>query len=894
MTQELMLIDGSSYLFRAYHALPPLTNTAGEPTGAIYGVVSMLRKLLADNKTKNIAMIFDPKGKNFRDDLYPAYKANRKETPDDLVAQIKPLFEIITALGFPLVIVDGYEADDVIATLAKQATEQGLKVLISTNDKDLAQLVNDNITLINTMTNKIMDHDGVIEKFGVPPSAIIDYLILVGDSVDNVPGVPSVGPKTAAKWLQQYGTLDNIIAHASEIKGKVGDNLRNTIPQFEVSRLLISLKYDVAMPFQVSDLCLSTPQKTKLIELYRRFEFKTWLAELLADDSCVAATSQEACYDTILDEQHFSTWLEQLQNAELFAFDTETNGLDYMEADLIGVSFAITANKAAYCPVGHDYEGAPKQLSRDYVLAKLKPLLENEKQIKVGQNLKFDMSILARYDIELKGGVFDTMLESYVLNSTSNQHDMDTLALKHLGFKTVTFEEIAGKGAKQKTFNQIDLAQASHYAAEDADITLQLHLKLWPKLKTIETLKNIFEKIEIPLYPILSKMERRGVLVDKHLLKQQSLHMTNRISEIQNEAYIQANQIFNLNSPKQLREILFEQQGLPVLKKTPEGDPSTAEAVLEELADDYQLPKLILEHRRLSKLKSTYADRLPEQINQHTGRVHTSYHQAITSTGRLSSSDPNLQNIPIRHEAGRQIRQAFIAPKGYKLVAIDYSQIELRIMAHLAKDPGLLQAFAKGWDIHRATAAEVFGSSLDEVSDENRRRAKAINFGLIYGMSAFGLAKQLGIEKNDAQNYINLYFTRYPKVKLYMDETRKQAHANGFVATIMGRRLYLPEINARNHMRMQAAERAAINAPMQGSAADIIKMAMIRIDQWLRQNKPDVFMIMQVHDELVFEVAEYQLEQVVPKLEQLMCEDIGLEVPLVVATGIGSNWDQAH
>jgi len=898
--KPLILVDGSSYLYRAFHALPPLANTHGEPTGAVYGVVNMLRKLLKDYQPEKIAVVFDAKGKTFRDELYPAYKAHRPTMPEDLQKQIEPVHTVVRAMGLPLVMIEGVEADDVIATLAQQAVAQNIPVVISTGDKDFAQLVNGHITLVNTMSNTVLDRAAIKEKFGVMPEQIIDYLTLVGDSVDNIPGVPNVGPKTAAKWLEQYSTLDNLIANADKIIGKVGNNLRASLEQLPLTRCLVTIKQDVVLPIHFDNLIRTAVDKNTLRELFARLEFKTWLreleesADLQPELQSIDPPERQQNYSTIFTEQELLSWLEELNKAELFSLDTETTSLDYMNAEIVGMSFAINASKAAYVPVAHDYPGAPEQLSRNFVLEKLKPLLEDEHKKKIGHHMKYDMNVLGNYAIQLNGVAFDTMMESYVLNSVSNRHDMDTVALKYLNYQTVHFEDIAGKGAKQLTFNQIALEQAAPYAAEDADITLRLHQTLWPQLKENAELANVFTQIEMPLVPILSSIERCGVLIDANLLHQQSKELAARLLELETEAYQLAGNVFNLSSPKQLQVILYDKLGLPVLEKTPTGQPSTSEAALQELALTYPLPKLILEYRSLSKLKSTYTDRLPEQINARTGRVHTSYHQAAVATGRLSSSDPNLQNIPVRTEEGRRIRQAFIAPAGYKIVAADYSQIELRIMAHLSQDPGLLNAFSKGLDIHKATAAEILDIPLDQVTPEQRRSAKAINFGLIYGMSAFGLAKQLGIPRQAAQEYMERYFARYPKVKEYMENTRQQAHTNGYVTTLFGRRLNLPEINSRNMARQKATERAAINAPLQGTAADIIKIAMINVYNAFGKNQLAARMIMQVHDELVCEVKIEQLDQTISLMKTCMTQAASLEVPLVVEVGIGNNWDQAH
>jgi len=900
-SSPLILVDGSSYLYRAFHALPALSNSKGKPTGAIYGVVNMLRKLLHQYQPRLIAVVFDAKGKTFRDDIYPEYKANRPPMPDELSTQIEPLHNIIRAMGIPLLMVEGVEADDVIGTLAAQAAGQGMDTLISTGDKDMAQLVNEHVTLVNTMTDSVMDPAGVVDKFGIKPEQIIDYLALVGDSVDNIPGVPKVGPKTAAKWLNEYGTMTDVIQHADEIKGKVGENLRNSLDQLPLSYQLATIKCDVELEVGPKQLQRESADEDKLRELYGEMEFKTWLSELLSnaaeEPSSQAQTKHKKPtidYQTILSQEQLSAWLQKLNSATLFAFDTETTSLDYMQAQIVGMSFCVNEGEAAYLPMAHDYSGAPQQLSREVVLAQMRPLLEDANKAKLGQNLKYDMSILANHGIELKGIQHDTMLESYVLDSTATRHDMDSLALKYLGHKTIHFEDIAGKGKNQLTFNEIEVEKAAVYAAEDADICLRLHNVLWPKLSGVKSIQKLYQTIEMPLVPVLSRIERNGVLIDAPMLLQQSKQLAKGMLEIEQQAFDIAGGKFNLGSPKQIQEILYQRLKLPVLKKTPTGQPATSEDVLQDLALDYPLPKLILEYRSMSKLKSTYTDRLPEQINPETGRVHTSYHQAVASTGRLSSADPNLQNIPIRSDEGRRIRQAFVAGEGKQIVAADYSQIELRIMAHLSGDAGLLKAFASGEDIHRATAAEVFGVEPEQVSQEERRRAKAINFGLIYGMSAFGLSRQLGISRSDAQSYVDLYFERYPGVKAFMDRTRTEAHDSGFVETVYGRRLYLPEINSGNRQRRQYAERTAINAPMQGTAADIIKMAMIETDAWIRSSGCDIKMVMQVHDELVFEVGEADLEQCKTQIEKSMTGVANLNVPLQVDVGVGSNWDEAH
>lgn len=890
-----VLVDGSSYLYRAFHALPPLMNSKGEPTGAVYGVINMLRKLIREQKPTYIAVVFDAKGKTFRDDLYEKYKANRSAMPDDLQVQIEPLYDIIKAMGLPILAVEGVEADDIIGTLAVKAKQMGMTTIISTGDKDLAQLVTDGITLVNTMTDTIYDRTKVLEKFGVGPEGIVDYLTLVGDSVDNIPGVPGVGPKTAAKWLNEYGSLDQIIEKAQEIKGKVGDNLREFLPQIPLTRELVTIKQDLDLVINLEQLKPAPADNETLRKLFTWLEFKTWLAELLSAPSLHDEHKEtKKNYQTIFTEQEFKTWLQQLNQTKFFAFDIETNSLDYMTAEIVGLAFSLEAKKAVYIPFAHDYTGAPEQLNREWVLQQLKPILEDPNYKKVGHNLKFDKSVLLNYGIHLHGIEFDTMLESYVLDSTGTRHNMDSLALKYLGYRTIHFEDIAGKGVKQLTFNQIPMDLAAAYAAEDADITLQLHQALWPRITENKGLEKTLQEIEIPLLSVLAHMERRGVLVDAKLLARQSHDITERLVVLEEQVCREAGHFFNLSSPKQLQEILFQKLNLPVLEKTPTGQPSTAESVLQELALQYNLPKLILEHRSLSKLKSTYTDRLPEQINSKTGRVHTCYQQAVAATGRLSSTDPNLQNIPIRNEEGRKIRQAFIAAPGCKIVAADYSQIELRIMAHIAQDENLLNAFAKGLDIHAATAAEVLGVSLDQISAEQRRSAKAINFGLIYGMSVFGLAKQLGVEREAAQAYMDLYFARYPKVKKYMEQTRQQAHKKGYVETISGRRLNLPEINSRNLQRQRAAERAAINAPLQGTAADIIKTAMITLDQALQKSNLNAHMILQVHDELVFEIAEKDIPAAVELIRTHMVQAGNLCIPLVVDIGIGQNWDEAH
>jgi len=923
----VILVDGSSYLYRAFHALPPLTNSKGKPTGAVKGVINMMRRMQKDYPQSTVVVVFDAKGKTFRDDLYADYKAQRPPMPDDLRLQIEPIHNIIQAMGLPMLIIDGVEADDVIGTLALQATAAQQPVIISTGDKDIAQLVNEHITLINTMTNTYLDRAGVIEKFGIPPELIIDYLALLGDKSDNIPGVPGVGEKTALGLLQGIGGLDAIYSRLDDVGTLDFRGAKTMAAKLEEHKALAYLSYqlatiktDVEMPLHIGDLKNGTPDNDQLLALFQDMEFKSWVEEALAGSNGAAVAQPSAAkatekdpekasqepaqpigkatlvkdYQTVLTEAHFADWLERLNTADLIAVDTETTSLDYMKAELVGVSVAVTPGQAAYIPFAHDYMGAPQQLSRDFVLEQLKPLLENPQINKVGQNLKYDMSVLAQHGINLQGIAFDTMLESYVLDSVATRHDMDSLALKYLNETTISFADVAGKGAAQITFNQVALEQAGPYAAEDADITLRLHQALWPQLVAEPTLATVFSDIELPLVPVLSRIERTGALVDSTLLFQQSQELDERLAELETEAWDLAGQQFNLASPKQLGEILFDKLGIPVLKKTEKGAPSTKEEVLQELALDYPLPKVLLEHRGLAKLKSTYTDKLPVMINSTTGRIHTSYHQAGTATGRLSSSDPNLQNIPIRSAEGRRVRQAFIAAPGHKLVAADYSQIELRIMAHLSEDPSLLAAFKSGQDIHRATAAEVFGVATDEVTADQRRSAKAINFGLIYGMSAFGLARQLTIGRKQAADYIELYFARYPGVQNYMNTIRHTAAERGYVETIFGRRLYLPEINARNGMRRQAAERTAINAPMQGTAADIIKRAMVSVDDWLRQGTLKSRMIMQVHDELVLEVPESELQLIQAGLIQRMESAAELLVPLVVDVGVGDNWDEAH
>ena len=924
----LVLVDGSSYLYRAFHAFPPLTNSAGEPTGAMYGVLNMLKSLISQVQPSHIAVVFDAKGKTFRDEMFEQYKSHRPPMPDDLRKQIQPLHDIIRALGIPLLVIEGVEADDVIGTLAVAASKANQKVLISTGDKDMAQLVDDNIMLINTMNNTLLDREAVIEKYGIPPELIIDYLALMGDSADNIPGVAGVGEKTALGLLQGIGSMAEIYANLDKvaelpIRGakKLGDKLLAEKEMADLSYRLATIKTDVALDITPEQLTLGASNNDQLTEYFGRYEFKRWLNEVMngadsitnnneqptkinhyqatpaltqdnSDEALPAIQIDRSRYETLLTEADLNRWVEKLKQAKLFALDTETDNLDYMAANLVGISFALENGEAAYLPLQLDYLGAPKTLEKTTALTLLKPVLENPAIQKVGQNFKYDLTIFARNGIDVQGVAFDTMLESYVLNSTG-RHNMDDLAKRYLGHQTISFEEIAGKGKNQLTFNQIPLEKAAEYAAEDADVTMKLQQVLWEKLSKEPTLEKLFKEMELPLLGVLSRMERRGVLIDSDALFLQSNEIANRLSELEEQAYVLAGQPFNLASTKQLQEILFDKLGLPVIQKTPKGAPSTNEEVLEELAFSHELPKVLVEHRGLSKLKSTYTDKLPQMVNPQTGRVHTSYHQAVTATGRLSSSDPNLQNIPIRNEEGRRIRQAFIAREGFTVVAADYSQIELRIMAHLSQDQGLINAFTQGKDIHRSTAAEIFGVTLDEVTSEQRRNAKAINFGLIYGMSAFGLSRQLGIGRADAQSYMDLYFKRYPGVQTFMHDIREKAKAQGYVETLFGRRLYLPDINSSNGMRRKAAERVAINAPMQGTAADIIKRAMIQLDQKL-QNDPDIAMIMQVHDELVFEVRSEKVAFYSELIKTQMESAADLVVPLIVDVGQGTNWDEAH
>jgi len=889
--EPLILVDGSSYLYRAYHALPPLSTSDGEPTGALYGVANMLRKLVADYHPQHMAVVFDAPGPTFREDLYAEYKANRPPMPDDLSVQVEPLQALVQAMGLPLLVVPGVEADDVIATLARRAEAEGMHVVISTGDKDLAQLVDDAISLVNTMSDTRLDEPGVRERFGVPPERIADYLALVGDTIDNVPGVPKVGPKTAAKWLQQYGSLDEVIAHADEIGGKVGENLRAHLEQLPASRELVEVRQDVALDMSPEALTVGSPDRERLLSLLRRFELRSLVREYETHDAEPAEVAEALDYRAVTTDADLGQWLARLQQAPLMAFDTETTSLNYIDARVVGLSLALEPGHAVYVPLAH--HGA-EQLDRDAALARLRPLLEDPERPKLGHNLKYDRNVLVNHGIDLAGIRHDTMLESYVLSSTATRHDLDSLAERYLGHRNISYETVAGKGAQQLRFDEVDLEQAVPYACEDADIALRLHRYLWPQLEAQPRQRELYEAIEIPLVPVLSRMECHGVRVDAERLSEQGVELAERMAELEQRAVREAGKVFNLGSPKQIQEILYDQLGLPVLRRTPKGQPSTAEDVLQELALDYPLPRIILDHRSLSKLKSTYIDKLPQQINPATRRVHTSYHQAVASTGRLSSSEPNLQNIPIRTEEGRRIRRAFVAGPGHRIMAADYSQIELRIMAHLSGDPGLLRAFEEDLDIHRATAAEVFAAEPEQVSDEQRRAAKTINFGLMYGMSAYGLGRQLGIDRADADAYIERYFARYPGVKAYMDDIRERARERGYVETVYGRRLYLPEINSRNNQRRQYAERTAINAPMQGTAADIIKRAMIAVDAWLQREAPDALMVMQVHDELVFEVAEEQVAPVREAVVELMIGAAELDVPLAVEAGVGDDWEAAH
>jgi len=921
---DLVLIDGSSYLYRAFHALPPLTNSAGQPTGAIHGVLSMLLKFLREYEPPHIAVVFDAPGKTFRDQLFAEYKAQRAPMPDQLRPQIEPLLEAVEALGLPVLRIANVEADDVIGTLACRAAQAGQQVLISTSDKDMAQLVEEHITLVNTMSGSVLDRAGVKAKFDVFPEQMIDYLALVGDTSDNIPGIKNVGPKTAAKWLSQYQTLDGLLEHREEIAGKVGENLRSGLTEVQLSRQLATIRTDLPLPLEQTALVRRAVDVERLRALYRRLELRSLLQQLDAPagngagngsgarvaerepepavSELIVATDPHAAelariprsYQTLTDWDSFSRWLDALASAELFAFDAATIGADYMDAQVVGVSFAIEPGRAAYVPLAHNYAGVPPQLDRTRVLEALRPLLEDPGHGKLGHDLKFNAHALANHGIHLTGLRHDSMLESYVLNSTAIRHDTDAMAARYLGLHPILLDDVAGKGAKQISFDQVDIERAAEYAAENVDLTLRLHRALWPKLEQDGDLGRLYQEIEQPLEPVLQRMERHGVLIDRGMLQLQSRELAARLAEIQAEAHAEAGVPFNLESPKQLQQVLFERLGLPVRRKTASGVPSTAEDVLEELAGSYRLPQIILEFRALAKLRSTYTEKLPEQINANTGRVHTCYQQAVAATGRLSSIDPNLQNIPIRSSEGRRIRQAFVAPPGYRLLAADYSQIELRIMAHLSEDEGLLRAFSEERDIHQATAAEVFGVPLEQVSPDQRRSSKAINFGLIYGMSAFGLARQIGVPREAAQRYIELYFTRYPGVRAYMQRTREQARRDGYVRTIFGRRLFLPDIGARNRQLQQYAERSAINAPMQGSAADIIKRAMLSIDEWCRSEPVPVSLIMQVHDELVFEVREEFVETASSRISALMSQAAQLRVPLKVELGVGANWDEAH
>ena len=906
----LTLIDGSSYLYRAFHALPPLTNAHGEPTGALFGIVNMLRTTMKAG-SDYVAFVCDAPGRTFRDDLYPEYKANRPSMPDDLRAQVEPMMKIVGALGFPILCVTGVEADDVIGTLARQASAAGIHTIISTGDKDFAQLVGPDIQLINTMTNTTMDTEGVIAKFGVRPEQIVDYLTLVGDSIDNVPGVEKCGPKTAAKWLAEYPDLDALIASADKIGGKIGENLRAAIPRLPLSRELVTIRTDVPLDQAPADLAMRPRDVEALRELYARYDFKAALKELDSGSEAPAATAAPAVavaaapvvatdvytgpgeYELVLSEDRLAAWLEKLETAPLIAFDTETTSIDSMLAEIVGVSLAVEPGKACYIPVAHDYPGAPAQLAREHVLAALKPVLEDASRPKVGQHGKYDINVLSHYGIAVKGLAHDTMLESYIFNATATRHDMDSLAQRYLGYTTVKYEEICGKGAKQISFSQVDIDTAGKYAAEDADITLRLHHALWPRLEAEPTLRSVYLDIEIPVVPVLAKMEQTGVLIDANELRMQSQELGKRMLELQQKAYAAAGHEFNMDSPKQLQAVLFEELGLPAKLKTPTGQPSTNEEALEALADSHELPRLILDYRGLAKLRSTYTDKLAGIVNPRTGRVHTSYHQGAVATGRISSSDPNLQNIPVRTEEGRRIRQAFVAPPGWRIVAADYSQIELRIMAHLSGDEGLVRAFSEGGDVHRATAAEVFGVPPEEVTSNQRRAAKAINFGLMYGMSAFGLARQLGVDRGEASDYMARYFSRFAGVRAFMDATREQAHQVGYVETLFGRRLYLENLKSRNQALRAGAERAAINAPMQGTAADIIKRAMIAVAAWI-EGRDDVRLLMQVHDELVLEVREDAVDAVKVAVETKMSGAATLSVPLQVSVGVGANWDEAH
>lgn len=922
----LILVDGSGYLFRAYHALPPLTTTKGLPTGAIYGVTNMLRNIIKTYAPSHIAVIFDTKEKNFRHKIFPQYKANRTEMPDELAQQIEPLHKVIRAMGIPLIAIPGLEADDVIGTLAVTSAKNNKFVLISTGDKDMAQLVNDKVILINTMSNTIMDRQGVIDKFEVPPELIVDYLSLIGDSVDNIPGIEKVGPKTAVKWLKTYGNVANLVQHVNDIPGKIGENLKNGLDKLDLYKELTTIKIDLDLNLTTNDLQRFDPDYTALKDAFTELEFKTWLKEVsaygtqgenvkvldehnkdLTEHNKITHEHEAAShnkhpphtvnydnYTTILTKSDFESLLQKLHKVAIFAVDTETDNLEAIHANLVGISFAINAGEAYYIPLAHDYIDSPPQLALNYVLENLKPLLEDQTKIKVGHNIKYDMEVFANYNVEILGTTHDTMLQSYVLNSVSGRHNMDNVAARELNITTITYEDVTGKGAKQIQFGQVDIDTATKYAAEDADVTLMLHNAMYPKIEAIKGILYTYNSIELPLISVIKIMEYRGVLIDKTVLLEQSKDLAHKLLGLEEKVEILAGHKFNVNSPKQLQEVLYEKLGLPILQKTPTGQPSTAEDVLQELSLSYELPKIILDYRSLSKLKSTYTDKLPQKISGKTGRIHTSYHQAVTTTGRLSSSDPNLQNIPAKTTEGRKIRAAFIAPKGYKILSADYSQIELRIMAHLSNDTSLINAFKRGEDVHKATASEVWGVPLDAVTDIMRRNAKAINFGLIYGMSYFGLGKQLGIERSEAQEYIDSYFSKFPKVKDYMEQTKVFAQKHGFVETMFGRRLYLPEINAKNHMRKKAAERAAINAPLQGAQADIIKLAMIKLNTWIIENELDINMIMQVHDELVFEVKESLISKAEIEIPKIMRTIVDLSVDLIVGVGIGANWEDAH
>lgn len=893
----LLLMDGSSLLYRAFHALPPLINTQGQPTGAVFGVINMIRRLLQDYSPDYVGVVFDSKEKNFRHDLYAEYKAHRPVMPEDLQTQIQPLHQIIRALGLPLLVIDGVEADDVIGTLATQAAAHSIDTLISTSDKDLTQLVNEHVFLINTMTHVLLDSKGVQEKFGVPPELMVDYLTLTGDASDNIPGVPNVGPKTAVKWLREYGSLDQIIHHAPDIPGVMGDHLRKTLPDLPLMRNLVTVRCDVKLAISVTELTRQSQDREQLMQLFEKLEFKAWLSELRAStghSSQAHATQAEKKYHTILSQVDFENLLNRLRQSSVLALDTETTSLSYRDAKIVGISLAVNRHEAFYIPVGHRYAGAPVQLEKAYVLEQLKPILENTSIKKVGQNIKYDQAVLANEAIVLRGVAFDTMLESYVLDSTLTRHDLTSLASRYLGIKKLSYEDVAGKGTKQIPFSEVAVDVATDYAASDADVTLQLHHYFWPQLESQKKLHFIFSTIEMPLVEVLGTMERNGVLVNSEKLHQLSQEFEKRMQVLEQQAFQLAEAEFNLDSPKQLQEILYHCLKLPVLKKTPTGQPSTAEPILQELALDYPLPSVILEYRSLSKLKSTYTDQLPQQINPKTGRIHTSYQQAVATTGRLSSTDPNLQNIPIRSEEGKRIRQAFIAPPGYRMVAADYSQIELRIMAHFSKDSGLLDAFSQGKDVHRSTASQLFAVRYHDVTDDQRRKAKTINFGLIYGMSAFGLAKQLGVDRQTAQTYMDAYFAQFPQLLTYMENMRLLARQQGYVETWLGRKLFIPDIHSKNIHQQKAAERAAINAPIQGTAADIIKLAMIHVHQWIEDSRADCRLIMQVHDELVFEVAEKEVSNVTPVIDRLMSSVIQLAVPLVVDIGVGDNWGEAR